>query len=131
MVILFVYYLYYKIRTFVCPILPQILIIVVFLDLSGLTSFVGYCQYGSNLGNLIGIVSSNSAVECYHECQKIPKNECVAFSYSSADSIECDMYRDGPYIYGNGAFGSRCYLMQQIGIFRLARYSRKSFLFEI
>ena len=102
----------------------------VFLDLAELTSFIGYCRYGFYDGNLIDSANAISAGQCYEKCKTFPNNECVAFTYSPGDPIECDVYRGGPYTYGNSSPGSTCYLMPQIGRFCLVLCSYKSILFH-
>ena len=53
--------------------------------------------------------------KCQQHC--IGNTGCVAFSYSSG-SKTCNLYEGGPYTYGNGKRGTKCYIMKgKLGYF--------------
>ena len=73
-----------------------------------LVSFAGYCEYGSGESNhLSGIRNISSVSKCQEECRI--SVGCVAFSYG--ESMDCDLYRGGPYTYGDGTDRITCYIM--------------------
>ena len=102
----------------------MLILVVLYIDpVDQLTSFEGLCRYGNNNYDLIGGVSATSAAQCYEKCKANSNNECVAFAYSASllYSLSCNLYRGGPYKYGDDTttVGNTCYVMR-IGIFHLA-----------
>ena len=78
------------------------------------TSFTGRCLYGSNEKDVIddtGYDAKNIS-SCEEFCLK--HVDCVAFGYNKYSTIDnCDIYRGGPYTYGDGAWNHICYIMPQ------------------
>lgn len=84
------------------------------------TNFTGYCRYGnpseSKWSKIDFGITATSAEDCFEKCQNYGKesieNElCTAFSFEPKQSENCDLYRDGPYTYGDDNPKVACYVM--------------------
>lgn len=85
------------------PFLKRVMILL------GVTSFDGWCRYGSDAREFIGSVTSNEVSKCKEQCSST--NGCTAFAYTIEASNNCNLYRNGPYTYGNGKEKTTCYIM--------------------
>ena len=78
-------------------------------------SYNGFCRFGSGRKNWIFDLDTANAMECYEQCKL--RGDCVAFAYNlNFAGNDCDLYRGGPYTYGNGRKDTTCYVMPE-GIF--------------
>ena len=71
--------------------------------------FVGWCRYGSDERDWIHALTIDSSFECKQEC--IAVSACTAFSYDEGGTNNCNLYRNGPYTYGDGRESTKCYVM--------------------
>ena len=81
--------------------------------------FDGTCRYGENEAVYIGDVTLNSVDECKKNCQNT--YDCKAYSYSSTEK-DCLLWSSGPYTYGNGVAGYKCYNLENVS-YGISSYS--------
>ena len=85
------------------------------------TQFRGYCRYNfttgkESWGRIKFGITARSADDCYHKCksyggEKKAQARCAAFSFETKDTENCDLYKEGPYTYGNDHSNTTCYNM--------------------
>ena len=76
------------------------------------TVFNGYCRYGSDSKDTFKSIDSDDVEECKRQCVATPN--CVAYAYrENYGGKDCDLYRGGPYTYGNGRADIRCYILKR------------------
>ena len=80
------------------------------LDFPFSVSYSGYCRFESDKKDTIRELNTLNVRACYKECQST--KDCVAFAFDDDDTgNNCDLYRGGPYTYGNGREYTTCYIM--------------------
>ena len=85
------------------------------------TQFKGYCRYKSTTGKeswgkLKWGITARNAEDCYNRCkmydgEKKAHERCVAFSFETKCTKNCDLYKDGPHSYGNDRSNTTCYII--------------------
>ena len=73
-----------------------------------MTTFDGYCRYGSGESDSIKLKGKDSVSTCQKECAAL--SDCTAFVYRNYDQ-SCFLYRNGPYTYGDYKINTKCFLM--------------------
>ena len=73
-----------------------------------MTTFDGYCRYGSGESDSIKLKGKDSVSTCQKECAAL--SNCTAFVYRNYDH-SCFLYRNGPYTYGDYKINTKCFLM--------------------
>ena len=76
--------------------------------LDGMTTFDGYCRYGSGKSDSIKLKGKDSVSTCQKECAAL--SNCTAFVYRNYEQ-SCFLYRNGPYTYGDYKINTKCFLM--------------------
>ena len=76
--------------------------------LDRMTTFDGYCRYGSGESDSIKLKGKDSVSTCQKECAAL--SNCTAFVYRNYDQ-SCFLYRNGPYTYGDYKINTKCFLM--------------------
>lgn len=78
---------------------------------SKLLAFSGFCRDASDEKEETHYLDANNVYDCYSKCRTT--DGCIAFAheYDAGNSMDCTLYRAGPYIRGNGFANVGCYLM--------------------
>ena len=74
--------------------------------------FNGYCRDRNGEKDIIENIQVEDKQGCQNRCKGT--KECVAYAFSRSNrySKNCDLYRNGPYIFGNGRIATTCNVMQ-------------------
>ena len=74
--------------------------------------FGGFCRYGSDNSENMEMqgITVNNPQKCQQYC--MGNTGCVAFSYTNGTTKNCNLYKGGPYTYGNGKRDTTCYSMK-------------------
>ena len=76
------------------------------------TTFNGYCRDKNGEKDIIDYIQVKDRLGCRNECKNT--KECVAYAFNrnNKNSKNCDLYRNGPYIFGSGKNATTCYVME-------------------
>ena len=82
------------------------------LDGDVATVFNGYCRYGNDSKDFIKFIDTDDVQECKRQCVANPN--CTAYAYrENYGGNDCDLYKGGPYTYGNGRTDIICYVRKR------------------
>ena len=74
-------------------------------------TFNGYCRDRNGEKDIIEYIQVEDKLGCRNKCEVT--KECVAYAFNrnKINSKNCDLYRNGPYIFGSGKNATTCYVM--------------------
>ena len=85
------------------------------------TQFSGHCRYNSGsgeetYGKIKFFFTTPSAENCYKQCKGYEEEsngeaKCVAFSFTNTKLSNCNLFKDGPYTFGDDVADTTCYIM--------------------